>query len=227
MPKTLHDWWGNGRMVRQRVWKETRFPLLGALIWAGISVYRDANSYEIFKDFSTAFFFCFFLGGQLFRMAKNVRDEQNSVEWASSFASIQEGIDALRKDQARARAQPAPARQNQKEMEYVDRVSGFTQATAAIQNGLYYPGAVMAAVGFEQAVRHLAELVEMNTRQSLAALVERMTRGSDLRQQLQNLVRLRNSLIHSAHPQKITTEQEAKEVLEAFKRGVAALADRA
>ena len=143
-----------------------------------------------------AFFFVLSLQGQILRVAKNVRDEQDAEEFRASFASIQQGLEELRKQQPSATAKRRKQRRQQRREETVDRL--MADAKRALASESYYAAATLAAVAFERAIRDTVPDARAQ-RLSIRAILNLLTLGGHEGQleEFTTLLKLRNNLVHA------------------------------
>ncbi len=203
-----------------RIVFETAVPLVAAIVWFFHAYSQGKTIFDSFSAGGVAFGFVLFAQGQLLRMAKNVRDEENANEFRESFASIREGLDQLRRQQPGPPIQPIPDVPPTVPVGFEDLMA---EAKIAVARGLYTTGALAAAVEFERQLRSLAQSVEINTQQPLGRLIDQLagrTEDKDLWLQLKSLVRMRNSLVHLRTREEPITKAEAEQIIQAFQSGI-------
>src|SRR5262249_38484406 len=140
-------------------------PSAAAVAWGMTVGIQRQSIIDGMSAAGIAFFFILALQGQILRIAKNVRDEQDTEEFRSSFASLQQGIDQLRKQGFTIHQPPAsPPPPDDSTLAYLRTARpvslGFEyfadQAHRAIDTKQYYAAVLLAAVGFEFAARQAA-----------------------------------------------------------------------
>ncbi len=175
-----------------RIIFETSLPTLAALIWGVTGYVKGKGIFDAISAAGVAFPIVLFAQGQLFRMAKNVRDERDADEFRESFASLQEGLNELRQQ----RHEPAPVILDRPPPIVVESEDLMAEAQASVAQGRYFAGVVLAAIEFERTLRETAAALGMNTQRPLGVLVNELAgkaEDKDLWMQLRTLVRIRNS----------------------------------
>jgi hypothetical protein len=218
--------------VAARIWFEARLPLIAAICWGSVAHLFGRDFFTSLSGAGAAFFFFLFAQGQVLRIQKNVRDEQDAEHTRASFASLQQGIDELR-----ARV-PMPQPLRKMKDEPLVQYSGhrmvslgweffLAEAMQAVESGQYYAGAVAAAVGFEYATREAAKQLGIDgdtlALGRLVRDVSRRTEDKNATEALITLNRLRNSLIHPDKNMLEMNREQAFEIVDAFNRGVSYL----
>src|ERR1044072_3608106 len=89
-------WMGQRGRVFRRILVEVTIPAVCGIAWGVIAVRQGKSFFESFSTGFAAFFFIFFLQGQVLSVNKNVRDEMNADEVRENFVSIHEGLKDLR-----------------------------------------------------------------------------------------------------------------------------------
>ena len=166
----------------------------------------------------TAFFFLFFLQGQVLRVSKNVRDEDNTNELFNRFDTLHEALGALAAQRSEdypptITQEPPPPSTPTAALPLID------QARRAVNEGFLYPAVLLASIAFEQAVRIAAAALEIDTRRPLSFLVREIgirLQGRGMSKELEILVRLRNSLVHPTGKTTQLDQVEAGELVENF-----------
>ncbi|SRR6266851_2570686 len=197
-----------------RIIFETSLPTLAALIWGVTGYVKGKGIFDAISAAGVAFPIVLFAQGQLFRMAKNVRDERDADEFRESFASLQEGLNELRQQ----RHEPAPVILDRPPPIVVESEDLMAEAQASVAQGRYFAGVVLAAIEFERTLRETAAALGMNTQRPLGVLVNELAgkaEDKDLWMQLRTLVRIRNSLIHLQMDKQIT-KADAEQMIRAF-----------
>jgi len=99
----------------------------------------------------------------------------------------------------------------------------LTEAHQAIKSGLYLAAALVAAVGFEAAVRETARMFRIpDKRISLATLLRELSAHTSDKRKIETLVtlnRIRNGLVHGERQTSHLTREEALELIDAFRVG--------
>lgn len=202
----------------KRIATEVWLPAIAALAW-GLLVYSQQaqkNCITALGAAASAFFLVFFFQGQVLRIRKNIRDEDNDQRTYQGVTSINDAVSEIRSlIENRLPSVAASALSN----------NFFDSADRALQNGLSYSAAITAAQGFEHEARDVAEILlarRMRTAlgQILMALRPHMSDGTF--QQLALLNRTRNTLIHETSADSISNEQ-ARELVAGFRDGVEVL----
>jgi hypothetical protein len=245
MWKRWRAWYEAKKPVVQRVWFEAWRPLIPAVIWAVAVVwwYQGKSLLDSFSAGFTAFFFIFFLQGQVLRVHKNVEDKKNADRWDDSFASIQQALVALRQQPSslspivssshRSVEIPTPpiafdvrddigsARAVREDL-FRSRAY-FRQARTALDHKLYYPAILAAAVGFEHALRQTAKIIGLDRRSNLGLVIAELAKRSknkNIEGELRVLLRLRNGLVHGETHVSLSDYSEAENVIRAFEHGI-------
>jgi uncharacterized protein YutE (UPF0331/DUF86 family) len=244
----LKQFWEKWGKVIRRVWGEARLPLLIAIFWGVLTWYQGETIFKCMSAGAAAFVFVLFFQGQILRVAKNVRDEDNAKEMRDGFKSIQQALDELKKEQLleatagsetpAAATEPAKKRWRttdsatvQSEIARAREVNDdlfrsrmyFAESQRAFEQKLFYSSILAAAVGFEHATRDAAELLDLDPRRPMTILVDdigRRLEEPDLAKRLKTLIRLRNQFVHG---QPYTTQigaRETAELLQGFRTGI-------
>jgi hypothetical protein len=223
--KRVKTWYQRRKPVIKRVWFEAWRPLIGGAFWGGLAVwsYQGKSILDSFAAGFTAFFFLFFLQGQVLRIAKNVRDEENANELFNRFDNLQEAVEAL----AAQRGQVYPPTVTQGPPPTTPTTASLLkEAKQALQQHLLYPAVLAAAVAYEKAVRHTAESYEVDSQRPLELLLREfrnVVRDREASDRLQILLRLRNTVVHPDDRGAQLTEQAAAEIVRDFEEGIATL----
>jgi hypothetical protein len=224
------------KRVIKRILKEATLPACAAVAW-GFYVYSQKHTVvDAISSAGIAFFFVIALQGQILRVGKNVRDEDRGEEVIEHLQSMRQSIAEL---QSLGLAPHAPASQPLRKPEpppgYIPSLRvvplGFTyflqQAHAAVESGHSYAGVLVAAVGFEYAVRRCAEQLGIDPeRKGLAPLVRELGRRTENKlaiETLNALNRLRNSLVHAEKETPWIDREQAIDLINAFGVGVSYL----
>jgi HEPN domain-containing protein len=219
--------------------KELWLPLLLAVPWFAFARYEGTKSfYDSAASASWLFFFVFFLQGQLFRMQKNVQDEQVAEE---QRVSLREVLGLLRQQGAAQPndvapdqpppvvaepAEPEPAAPEQPpsvpERDFFGSSRFFAQAEDALRRGLYYPAALTAAVAFEHVLRESAREygVQERTMRGVIHELAQRSQSDKVEKRLTLLLEMRNKLVHPLTYELPLNEQEARDLVQMFKTGV-------
>lgn len=227
----LSERWVHFRPIGTRVWFEARFPLVAATCWGIVAYFLGRDFFTLLSSAAAAFFFILFAQGQVLRIAKNVRDERDADDFRASFASLQQGLDELRK--RGIVHQPSRAAGQKEEplvVYYGNRVvslgyEGFlAEAMQSVEAGRYYAGVLVAAVGFEYAARRAAEQLGIDdTKMPLGRLLRELGRRTEnprAAEALATLNRLRNSFVHVDAETPQLDRSQAIEFIDAFSMGV-------
>jgi hypothetical protein len=233
MWKRCIDWYRATKPIIHRVWFEARGPLIVAVVWGVVVVwwYQGKTLLDSFSAGFAAFFFLFFLQGQVLRVHKNVRDEDNANEFKDSFASIRQVLEEIKTQRPKTSTGrtivptlPRPAGV----APFIDPQSFLVQAEHALEHDLIFPAMLVSAVGFEHAIRDTAARFGFDVRQPLSLLltgIAQQTNNQETVQKLRGLVRLRNRLVHAEPDGTALDREEALEVIGAFREGIVALQD--
>jgi hypothetical protein len=238
--KKIFESFSEWEKVIYRTTREAMLPSVGAAIWGAVVGIHKASTVDGMSAAGIAFFFVLALQGQILRVAKNVRDEKHATEVSDSFATIRQALEEIRKQnlvESGARAIPGAASKNDQgsltgdfslqpqdaSLANMTRRKFFDQAHQALHLGLLYPAALVAAIGFEQAIRDLASLERIETRQPLSAIVielEQRHNLGELSAKLAALLHLRNSLVHAENKAEELSAKEATDIIDAFNTGL-------
>jgi hypothetical protein len=216
----VSTWKKTGWPITRRILGEVAVPGLCGAAWGALAYYEGKTLFESASTGFAAFFFVFFLQGQVLRVAKNVSDKQNADEWRSSFATLKDGLDELRKQQFEHPAQPRPASTTQTRP---PATSLMDEAHASLQGNRYRAAVLTAAAAFEQAVRRAAVRMSIESNVPLSQLVQSIAyvvKSTDVQRQLLTLVRLRNNLMHPPPDNVPLSEDEATQLVEGFDDGI-------
>ena len=245
MWKRWREWYEAKKPVVQRVWFEAWRPLIPAVIWAVAVVwwYQGKSLLDSFSAGFTAFFFIFFLQGQVLRVHKNVEDKKNAERWDNSFASIQQALEALQQQPSSLSPIVSSRHSSEDEtatpwttsdtMEDIGTARAvredlfrsrayFNQARSALEQKLYYPAILSAAVGFEHALRQTAKIIGLDRRSNLGLVIVELAKRSknkNIEGELRVLLRLRNGLVHGETHVSLSDYSEAEKVIRAFENG--------
>ncbi|MCK1285440.1 hypothetical protein IVB41_16090 [Bradyrhizobium sp. 44] len=215
----MNAWKKTGWPITRRILGEVAIPGLCGIAWGMLAFYQGKTAFESVSIGFTAFFFIFFLQGQVLRVAKNVSDKQNAAEWRDSFATLKEGLDELRRQQAEHAGQAQPAQQPTApaSSDLMD------EARASLANRNYYAAALTAAAAFEQLTRRAVVRMNVDPKAPLSQLVQSIAyaaKDTFLQRRLLTLVRLRNNLVHPQHDTPALTAEEAEQLIEGFEDGI-------
>jgi hypothetical protein len=218
---TLDDIFRRWPSLWFRIAFETALPTIAAIIWGLRAYFRTGGIFDALTAAGLAFPLVLFVQGQILRMAKNVRDEQDANEFRESFATIKEGVDEIKRlTQITPSPQPVPEIQTTVRAASEDLMA---EAKIAVARGLYTSGALAAAVEFERQLRALAQSIELNTQRPLTRVADELagrTADKDLWLQLRSLVRMRNSLVHLRPREDKIDRAEAEQIIQAFQSGI-------
>jgi len=228
--------WAIHKTLLSRIFREVWFPFLAAAVWAILALKSGKSPFDSFSTFGATFFFIFFLQGQVLRISKNLRDENNANEFRDNFASIHEALDAIKR-QAQPQPQTHPVgRRRTTDSAYSKRVRPeaidqdtkyyFDEAARAIDNGFLYPATLVAATGFEHALREIGKRFKYDARKPIRTVIEELGTRLDkpeLTKQLLLLMRLRNTLIHEQALSRPKNVEEAQSIVRAFEDGLSKL----
>jgi hypothetical protein len=232
MLQGIKDFYASLPAIVRRLCKEVWLPLLFALGWFTFARYQSAKSlYGSAADAAWLFFFVFFLQGQIFRMKKNVQDEEDAEE---QRVSLREILNLLRQQdvaqtndvaQEVAPTDVAPVEPEISatvEQDFFGSSRFFAEAEDSIQRGLYYPAALTAAVAFEHVLRESAREYRIGERTMRGVVRELAARkqSNKLEKRLNLLLEMRNKLVHPRPFETPLTEREAQDLVQMFKTGV-------
>ena len=215
----MSSWKRTGWPITRRILGEVAFPGLCGIAWGLIAYYQGKTPFESISTGFAAFFFIFFLQGQVLRIAKNVGDKQNADEWRDSFATLKEGIEELKRQQAAHPERPAqePASPAAPTQELID------EARILLKGGHHYAAALTAAAAFEQITRRGAARMNVDPTAPLSQLVRSIAYAAKdgyLQERLLTLVRLRNNLVHLKHNTPSLTAEESEQLVDGFDDGI-------
>jgi hypothetical protein len=241
--KTL--WTGQKGRVASRILFEITIPAVSGFAWGALALHQGKSLFESFSTGFAAFFFIFFLQGQVLRVNKNVRDEINADEVRDNFVSIHAGLLELRgKKQAETdaaaeadkEAKRLPEEFTEKGGVDIDAYDGdvlfakpfFVEADRAFRLGALYPAVLSAAVGFEHALREVATryLSMKRSRPPGLILHELGNKYGGFDQMIptaQTLLQVRNGLVHGDKYDPDTPAFEAVQIIWAFMKSVSAI----
>ena len=230
----LGDLYRKWQRVISRVAKEAALPTAAALTWGIIVGIKKDSIIDGVSAAGIAFFFVLSLQGQILRVAKNVRDEQDTEDFRASFASIQQAIETIKAEQLTGRQPPKPAAATDEPPIWYRPSArliplGFDnylgRAMEALENGQYYAAVLVAAVGFEYAARQAADQLGITVdRASLGRLLRELGRRTEDKQAMEtlnSLNMLRNSLVHAEDREAPWISRiQALDLIDAFRAGV-------
>jgi HEPN domain-containing protein len=233
----LGDLYKNWQRVIKRVVKEAALPTAAALAWGVTVGIKKDSIIDGVSAAGIAFFFVLSLQGQILRVAKNVRDDQDSEDFRASFASIQQAIETIKAEGLAARQSPtATAPTDEPPIWYRPSARliplGFDnylgRAMEALEKGQYYAAVLVVAVGFEYAARQAADQLGISAkRASLGGLLRELGRRTEDKQAMEtlhSLNMLRNSLVHAEDKEALwLSRTQALDLIDAFRAGVDAL----
>jgi hypothetical protein len=153
-------------------------------------------------------------------MAKNVRDEDNADEWRTSFNTLQEGLDELRRQAA---AQLQLPEQQPPDPVPPSSEPFVEQAKTSLEHQLYYPAVLAAAVSFEQTLRLAGEFMKLDTKRPMSVIARELgeiVKNPKLAERLVTLIRLRNGVVHPRKSGSHITRDEAELLVASFEEGV-------
>jgi HEPN domain-containing protein len=218
-----------GWPITRRLLGEVAIPVLCGLAWGILAYYQGETPFKSASTGFAAFFFIFFLQGQVLRVAKNVGDKQNAEEWRTQFASIQDGLDQLKKQQAAPATVHVPAaRVKVRTHAPTVRVSNKSEyflesARKSFASDFYHPAALTAAMAFEAAAREAGLRLGLPENRPMTELVRNIAAvegDPQLEQTLLTLVRLRNNLVHPSPSSEAVSAEKAQQLIEAFADGI-------
>jgi hypothetical protein len=230
----LVDLYKKWRGVINRVAKEASLPTAAALTWGVIVGIKKDSIIDGVSVAGIAFFFVLSLQGQILRVAKNVRDEQDTEDFRASFASIQQAIETIKAEGLASRQPPkvAPAT-DEPPIWYRSSARpiplGFDnylgRAMEALEKGQYYAAVLVVAVGFEHAARQAADQLGIEAdRVSLGRLLRELGRRTEEKQAMEtlhSLNMLRNNLVHAEDREAPwISRTQALDLIDAFRAGV-------
>jgi hypothetical protein len=225
----MSNWQKTGWPIARRILGEIAIPAACGAVWGLLAYNQGKTSFESASTGFAAFFFIFFLQGQVLRVAKNVSDKQNADEWRSSFASIQEGLNSLKKAESgnitinvpagELRVTPHPPTASTAPTSHSADL--FEQARRMFGSDFFQQSAIAAAMAFETAARNAGARHGLPPNKPMTEMVRQIATlegNKQLEEELLTLVRLRNSLMHSTSRDPITGDK-AQELIDAFERG--------
>jgi hypothetical protein len=212
------------KTIRRTLYEST-LPLFGGGAWVAWSWYKTLPFFEALSGFGIGYLFVLSVQGQFLRIAKNVRDESDADEFRGSFATLQQGLDELRRLTARSGSTqpsttvliPAPEASDIAELDFAK------QAKRLLAEGYYYAAVLVAAVGFERAAREIYMKVDWRgKRVPLGRIIRdfslKLANRDDI-ETLETLNRLRNNIVHAQGEAPWIGKTQAEEMVAAFEKG--------
>jgi hypothetical protein len=215
MWKRCTDLYEAKKQIIERVWFEAWRPLIPAFLW-GMVVwwYQGKSLLDSFSAGFTAFFFIFFLQGQVLRVKKNVDDQQNASEFRSNFASLQEGLNLLQQQSRHEHASDHVHTSLPSDETFL-----FLQARRSIDAGQYFTAAVTASVGFEYAIRNMDRPWNKWVLGPAYRSILINTLQDSTKMRLKTLIEMRKYFIHPNHGALNLSKRHAEIVVNAFEEG--------
>lgn len=234
-------WMGQKGRVFRRILFEVMIPAVCGIVWGALALRQGKSLFESFSTGFAAFFFIFFLQGQVLRVNKNVRDEMNADEVRESFVSIHEGLKELKgwKDAELAEQEKFDREERRLPEEFMEKggvdieaydgdvlsaLPFFEEADRTFRRGALYPAMLSAAVGFEHAIREVAVRYLSMKRSRPPGLIlhelEKKYGRTDVVLTAQTLLNVRNGLIHGDNHDIETPAFEAVQIIWAFMKSV-------
>jgi hypothetical protein len=212
------------RKIVRRTLYEAALPLIGGGAWVALALYKGNSFFEALPGFGIGYLFVLSAQGQFLRIAKNVRDESDADEFRESFASIQQGIESLRSQGFLIQAHVPAAPEDIHEADALPARVAFShfwdQAYRALDSGQFYAAVLLAAVGFESAVRSIALQLNLNPdRANLNKVireVEEKLSDTNLGERLRTLTKIRNTFIHPQEEASSIDYELATELVNSF-----------
>lgn len=183
-------------------------------MWALYTYWHFRTIYSAATAFSVAFFFILFGQGQVLRIARNVRDEQNAEQWAQTLEALTKQLGDLHSAQRDL---------------VVDPLALIAQAKTAIMKNRGTIGARLAAMSFGNAIRDaVVNLARISNAETSNAEIAEWTVGSmfhhvtpfldyDERDVILRSVVLREVIVKSEEP---LTDQFAESVVAQLEAGI-------
>lgn len=204
--------------VLLKLFKLSLFPLVIALIFAGIKYYLDEESEKSIIGFignlAAGFFFMMWLSGQYLRTKKSIDDTTNYSDLQAGINEVKNSINALRNIQTNNIQSNDPSN------------SLLDGAKQAVESGHVLAGLMQAGVAFEQAIIKKAEKhnIYVNRKTPVAKAI------SLLRNQMDNSIigelfalwQLRNQLVHLT-PEASEELENRPELIKYFEWGISEL----
>lgn len=223
------DFFRNWPTTIRRAAYESAFPLLGGGAWVAWSWFHNRPFFEALSGFGIGYLFVLSVQGQILRINKNVRDETDAEEFRGSFQSIHQALAELRMQRP---IQDPTSADRVIELPLTTRFSLepnalFEQAKQAAEEGHYYASVLLAAVGYERALRDTAARLDIDAErvpiaQIIRNIVKRIPeKGDEAEHTLGILWRLRNSFVHAQTKGIYPDIKQALEFIDAFKDGAA------
>jgi hypothetical protein len=223
------SWLKDRDRVFRRIGLELIFPLICGIVWGLIAWYRQTDGFQSISIGAVAFFFVLSMQNWVLRAAKNVRDEDTRTE----VISIGEGVAQLLRQGA---APQSAAIEGQPEAsldfsvlqsDFLDSRRYFEEADRALDRGLNYSAVVVAAVGFERALRNFGlRYFDIERKRPLGQVLNeigKLNLGKRHAATLRTLVQLRNGLVHGDSYSSKIEESEALTVVSSFMKAIAEL----
>lgn len=233
------------RPVLWRIFKEGWFPLVFALGASAYSYQSGREFGELSATFSYVFFIVFFFQGQVFRIKKNVRDDNNAEFSRTMLTDIHQvvaEINSQRNEQPLANAterltpparhdpgrtregfRPPPLSSTGPGPLELGSAEMFAEAEQSLAQGLNSGASLLAAVAFEKAIREIASRIDVSYRQPLSRIVDEMElrcENPSLMRELRTLIRFRNGLVHAQNQASLFSDNDASETVNLFRSAV-------
>jgi hypothetical protein len=237
---TFYSRW---RRVIFRIIREAMLPTCAAIAW-GIFVGASKPSWiDGVSAAGIGFFFVLALQGQILRIAKNVRDEERGDQVLSRFdmldrgyATMHETLTALQgqglttKEPASSSSVTANESKSDSRSDALEPTGWrwfFAQAEHLLEQKQNFPAVLMAAVGFENAVRTAAQSFGFDSgRRSIGQILRQLAQEPVYQIDLgwlYTLNKTRNTFVHGANEAPAVSNKEARELINAFSTGTAYL----
>jgi hypothetical protein len=180
---------------------EVRIPLICGVIWGLINwLYPDAKSSiaSVSVGFA-AFFFIFFLQGQILRMNKNVEDREQAEAMVEALAELNQRIYVVQRNTSKGRSPEDPRIELSIEglADFLEKASPMTAGAISPFFGSLGSSVPLraAAIDFERALREAATRLNVPASEPAAQLANELSKritNPRIGKRLQTLVKLNN-----------------------------------
>jgi hypothetical protein len=228
MSDRMSKWKKTGWPITRRILGEVAIPGLCGIVWGIIAYYQGKTPFESISTGFAAFFFIFFLQGQVLRVAKNVGDRRHAEETRTSLVSIQEVLAEIRMGGVtKAAVEAEPYGVDTLTVTWDVPAQLMAEARFAFERDNYQSAAIAAAVAFERAVRRAAVKINVDPKPPLSDLIYSLAYSvkdmGGVHKRLRSLLSLRNSVVHRGPDSGRMSKAEAEEILDAFDEGMSIL----
>ncbi|TAJ38838.1 MAG: hypothetical protein EPO55_14315 [Reyranella sp.] len=220
----MGTFWAVWKPVALRVLKESLIPLAGGAVYGAIVGYAKQSSLDGVSAGGMVFFCLLAVQGQILRGAANARDDQPVPEAGDDFVSIRSGIEELKAQGALQEVGPEKLEDGQKALfrNLAQSPAKRAPVEALVPKQLLdlkmpYQAVLNAAVNFEREVRRRADIPGGRTVPLARLFLQpQFNLSQEKIQQLDTLLRVRNSILHGFET--LVDPLEAAELVAAYDR---------